>query len=172
MTYCIFFQFDSIICIFFLISAAISTAFLLPPDRENCSFMYLEANDCQSKTRTVHKVSSVQRKGNLNPAANGAPTHQHKHLASVPSPHPLFMWNGSLPADKSIGSTLSTPTCENKRLYRQPTDWKQCCPPARSRAPHQLKMKGEVTKTQTGDVSADCAHQNLYLVRQTLPGDL
>lgn len=33
-------------------------------------------------------------------------------------------------------------------------------------------MKGEVTKTQTGGLSADYVHQNLYSLRQTLPGDL
>lgn len=38
-------------------------------------------------------------------------------------PLPPFMWNGSLPADKSIGFALSTPTCDNERLYRQPGGW-------------------------------------------------
>lgn len=43
--------------------------------------------------------------------------------AFIRPPLPPFMWNGSLPADKSIGFALWTPTCDNKRLYRQPTAW-------------------------------------------------
>lgn len=90
------------------------------------------------------------------------PTHEHKHLARVLSPLPPFMWNGSLPADKSIGFALRTPTCDNKRLYRQPTAWKHGAALQLEAKVHISKgWKGEwkaVTKSQTWVLSVDYAY--------------
>lgn len=60
------------------------------------------------------------------PAADRTPTRGAETPglpAFIRPPLPPFMWNGSLPADKSIGFALWTPTCDNKRLYRQPAAW-------------------------------------------------
>lgn len=63
------------------------------------------------------------------PAATDSHPHTNKNTwACVLSPLPPFMWNGSLPVDKSIGSALWTPTCDNKRLRRQPTAWNVLLP--------------------------------------------
>ena len=96
----------------------------------------------------------------------------HAHAQTpgrVLSPLPPFMWNGSLPADKSIGFALRTPTCDNKRVYRQPT--------ARRHSVLQLQAEvtsGEeevaVTKTHTSLWSVDYAPliESLHVARQTL----
>lgn len=103
----------------------------------------------QPPTLTISRLSSVQCEGSLrlaamwNPAADSTPTHQHKHLVRILSFLPPFMWNGSLPADKSIGFALWTPTCDNKRLYRQPTAWKLS-------AAHQLEAKVHISRGWKG----------------------
>lgn len=82
------------------------------------------------------------------------PTHEQKHLACVQSPLPPFMWNGSLPADKSIGFALWTPTWDNKRLYRQPTAWNNGAALELEAKVHISKGWKGVTKTQTWVFSA------------------
>lgn len=95
------------------------------------------------------------------------PTHEQKHLACVRSPLPPFMWNGSLPADKSIGFALWTPTCDNKRLYRQPTAWNNGAALKLEAKVHISKGWKRVTKTQTWGSSAH--HIEKKTARQILP---